>query len=590
MARHLLIALTLALAAALLPAQARAQGQNTCELVYQRGDWRSVGDPANRVISADGPLLVRCAAGEELRSDSAVIYQNINEVHLFGQVDYQDPTRSLTSDRATYNSQTGRLYATGNVVFTDKNRGSTLRGPELEYFRAGPGRPEPQAIATQRPHLTIVPKDRGDGKRRDPMEVDGDRITSVGERFVTAEGNVVMVSRDSRSTAAEAFYDADAERLELRRNAQVDGEDYDLTGDYIESQLADGQLQRILSRTDARLVSERLTVTGPQLQLFFERDLLQRLVSGQEQGKEAGRSVAVAKGFRMEADSIEALSPEQKLRTVTAIGTAKGESWDTAAVATAPIPVAGDSAGADSAAAPRDTATVRTVANVPRAMTEPPAALAEKDLLLADTIIGYFREDSAAADSTAADSAGAPRVLGTPVQRDTAGRDTAETELERLVAIGNARSVYRVRDDSVKAGQKRQAINYLNGDHIDLTFKEGEVDQARVRGLKRGVYLDPRAPGDTTRTDSAAARTNGPAGNRPGTATPATGQRQPATGRALPGTRPLPAGRGTAPRGTTPRTTPPQTPANPPRTPPSQQQQASPPQPQSTAPTTGGRR
>jgi hypothetical protein len=29
------------------------------------------GDPANRVISADGPLLVRCAGGEELRRDSA---------------------------------------------------------------------------------------------------------------------------------------------------------------------------------------------------------------------------------------------------------------------------------------------------------------------------------------------------------------------------------------------------------------------------------------------------------------------------------------------------------------------------------------
>ncbi|HEU0052593.1 MAG TPA: LptA/OstA family protein, partial [Longimicrobium sp.] len=377
--RRLLLPLAALLALA-LPAAARAQGgPNACELVRQQGNWQSIGDPANRVISAQGPLLVRCSGGEELRADSAVIYQTINEVHLFRQVDYQDATRALTSDQATYNSQTGRLYATGNVVFTDKTRGTTLRGPELEYFKAMAGRPEPQAIATQRPHLTIVPKSDRGGRRRSPMEVDADRVTSVGERYVTAEGNVVIVSDDVRSTAAEAFYDSDAERTELRRQAFVDHKDYDLSGDYIETTLKEGVIQKVIARTDAHLVSEKLDVRGPQLQLFFERELLQRMISSNEPGKGSGRSIALAKGFRMEADSIEALSPEQKLRQVNAVGAARGESWDTLAT---PRPVIADSAG-------RDTSTVRNVALRPA--TEPPAAVEEKDLLLADTIVGFFR-------------------------------------------------------------------------------------------------------------------------------------------------------------------------------------------------------
>jgi lipopolysaccharide assembly outer membrane protein LptD (OstA) len=219
-----------------------------------------VGDPANRVISANGPLLVRCANGEELRADSAVIYQSVNEVHLFRQVDYQDPGRSLTSDAAIYNSGTGRLFATGNVVFTDKNRGSTLRGPELEYYRAMPGRPEAQMTATQRPHVTVRPRGGGSGegrRRRDPMEIDGDRVTSLGDRYLTATGNVVINDNGTRSTAQEAFYDQTAEHVELRRQARVDNERYQLSGDLISSDLKNGSVSRVVAQREARLVSER---------------------------------------------------------------------------------------------------------------------------------------------------------------------------------------------------------------------------------------------------------------------------------------------------------------------------------------------
>ncbi|MDQ3389218.1 MAG: hypothetical protein M3483_06920, partial [Gemmatimonadota bacterium] len=133
-------------------------------------------------VSVAGPLRVDCSGGTVLRADSAVVYESSSEVHLFGRVDYLDPTRTLTSDYATYSSVTARLYATGNVVFTDQTRGSTLRGPELEYYRAIPGRPDAQVIAPQRPHLTVVPTNSQSGNR-EPLEIDADRITTVGENI-----------------------------------------------------------------------------------------------------------------------------------------------------------------------------------------------------------------------------------------------------------------------------------------------------------------------------------------------------------------------------------------------------------------------
>ncbi len=466
---------------------------------------------------------------------------------------------------AIYNSGTGRLYATGNVVFTDKGQGSTLRGPELEYFRAMAGRPQSQATATQRPHVTVTPKggNTAGARRRSPMEIDGDRVTSVGDRYMTATGNVVINDNGTRSTADEAYYDQVAGHVELRRRAQVTNEKYQLSGDFITSDLQNGSVSKVLAQANARMVSERLTVTGPQLQLFFERDLLQRMISGHQTGAgapegAAGRSVALSKGFRLEADSIEAITPEQKVRQVNAVGKARGESWDTLGA----VRVLVDTGGA---AVRPDTAT--------RVLTRPPDALDQKDLLTADTIIAYFSSDSARADSA---GRGRPRVVGRPaaaprdsgVARPGAGRsaqgaqargDSANTQIERLLAIGDAHSLYRTRSDSTRpASQQKPGINYLVGDRIDLRFKAGEVDVAHVRGLKQGLYLDPAQPGDSTaaadsagaaRRTGAGARTGTAGGARPSTARPAAA-RPPST------TTPSPGTRGGTPPATAPTPTP----------------------------------
>jgi hypothetical protein len=503
--KRLLLAVALALPCA-LPTGAAAQA-GTCTLVENRLlNRQDMGGFA--IIAVSGPLRVECEGGTTLRADSAMVFEASNEVQLFGRVDYRDPTRTLTSSYATYSSVTGRLYATGSVVFTDVARGSTLRGPELEYFRAMAGRPQAQVNAGQRPHLTVVPT--GNTRSREPLQIDGDRITSVGENFFSAAGNVVIHRSDLDASAAEATHDGTAQTLNLRGNAKISGERFDLSGETVDATLPQNKLERVVARRDAELASEKLRVDGPEIHLFFADDLLQRMVTrrtggvpttgagapsgaaarpaggaGQGGGAAQGgeeRPLVAATGLLLEADSVEAILPGQVLERVVAIGKAHGETVDTAGQPPA-------------ATGPR-----ARMAKQPRPAE--PGITRDRDWVVGDTITGFFaRKDSAvvAAARTAARAAG-----------DTASNPADEVELERVVARGAARSFYRVREEGEQIAE-RPGMNYLVAREIELTLEGGELDVADARGLQRGVYLDPTPVGAAGAQPGAA---------RPGTATP----------------------------------------------------------------------
>jgi hypothetical protein len=74
-------------------------------------------------------------------------------------------------------------------------------------------------------------------------------------------------------------------------------------------------------------------------------------------------------------------------------------------------------------------------------------------------------------------------------------------ELKRTVARGSALSLYRIDQkkpaaaaDTTGAGARapeRKGINFLSGSEIELTFEGGQLMVADVRGLEKGLYLDP---------------------------------------------------------------------------------------------------
>lgn len=454
-----------------LLAPARAQ-TGSCNLLESRQLDR---DPYTGIIQIQGPFLVRCEGGAELRAEQGTLNEFTRELVLIGSVYFQDPEQTLTADNASYSSLIGRLYATGNVVFTNRAEGSTIRGPELEYFRPMEGRPEALVNAGQRPHLTLKPKARPESS--EPLELDADRVSIAGQADLSAYGNVVIKRTDLDATAAEAQYNADTEGLELRGGANIRNEEFALDGEVIQARLAQGALEHVHARTDAALQGKELTVTAPDLQMFFTEDLLQRAVA---RGATDGRAVAVARNFRLEADSIDALTPGQQLDQVIAIGKARGAAMDTTRVDStlaAPAPEGVAAATADSV--PADSVPADTAARADSTASSAQDLIAQ-DWIVGDTLIGFFaRADSAArAQDPAADTAAV---------------------LRRVVARGAAQSLYRVEPrDSVAIRSGRRAVNYLAGETIELTFLEGEVELAEVTGLRRGLYLDPTVGNSTT--------------------------------------------------------------------------------------------
>lgn len=450
--------------ALLLAAAGSASAQaGSCDLVESQ---RVERNPITGIIQIEGPFLVRCEGGAVLRASQGTLSEYSRELVLVGNVHFEDPEQTLTADNATYTSPIGRLYATGNVVFTNRTEGSTIRGPELEYYRPMEGRPDAIVNAGQRPHLTLQPRERTEGS--EPLEIDADRVSIQGRSDLSAFGDVVIRRSDLDARAAEARYQEDTEALELRGNAEIRNEDFALAGEVIHADLAEGALEHVQARTGAALEGKDLTVTAAELQMFFTDELLQRAVARGGEGD--ARPRAVARNFRLTADSIDALTPGQELEQVIAIGRARGETVDTTRadsgeVAVAPAPPADTAAAPDSAASTLPDSAASAL------------ALIDHDWIVGDTLIGYFE----APDSLA--------------PADSAAVGDTTVVLRRIVARGAAQSLYRVEArDSAAAGDGRRGVNYLAGETIELTFEEGELDVAQVTGLRRGLYLDPLPP------------------------------------------------------------------------------------------------
>jgi lipopolysaccharide export system protein LptA len=492
--RSLLLAIMLA---PMLATAAAGQAQeDVCNAVIIP-TFQNAGD----IAYLTGPFLFRCTSGAELRADSGTANRITGELVLIGNVSFHDAERDLTAQQATYTRPIRRMYATGNAVFTNAAEGMTIRGPELEYFAVMPGRPEAQVNASNRPHLTIKPKK---GAKSDaPLDVDADRMTVLGKNDLSAYGSVVIKRPDLQATAAEARYDGDKESLELRQNAEVHGKDSVLRGEVIQAQLSGGKLQTVHSRTRAELQSKGLKVTAPDVQLFFQEELVSRTVARGDTSAASSRPVAVTPTFRLVADSIDAVAPRQALERVTAIGHARGETIDTARAHTAtPAP----------AKSPADTLAGGAAAK----------SLLDSDWIIGDTIIGYFLQRDSAQRAAAA----------------AAARDTS-VQLERLVARGSAHSLYRLEaTDTAKAAAApgapaaaapgpdsapaKRGLNFVSADVITLRMADGKVQGAELVGAGRGVYADPAPPGSAK---TPAAGTPSPAG-APAAGAPAAGGRE----------------------------------------------------------------
>ena len=304
---------------ATFPLALAGQGRERCDLV-QRDSTQltriaTPGGQGNVIVR--GGVDVRCPSKNvTLRSDSLESYGDDGRLLLFGNVRYNEPRLSLTSDFLTYDQRDERVFAQGNVDAKLPN-GSTLRGPAAEYYRAVPGvRTVERINATRRPTVTIAPRDTT-GRDTVPTTVIANNILMLGDSLVYAGGNVEVTREDVLARGDSMMLDSEREITELLRGPSIEGRrdrPYTLRGQRIELHGLNKALRSVISMGFANATSQDMTLASDTIHLMVENDLLQRAVAW---GPSRARAASAQQN--LVADSIDVRLPNQRIREMHAV-------------------------------------------------------------------------------------------------------------------------------------------------------------------------------------------------------------------------------------------------------------------------------
>jgi lipopolysaccharide export system protein LptA len=350
-----------------------------------------------------------------------------------------------------------------------------------------------------------------------PYIVDADRLVLRGGSDFLATGSVDITRDSLRAFADTAQYEQEAGRLALNGRAWVRSSGYDLSGKTVNIAVPGGQITQVRAVHDANLTGNQLTMNAPVITVFMTDGQMDRLVAtplprqqadSAEQSPAAGlrpgllgvlsdsaasapaagkgpqpsrdavrrpdvlhvlagsagrtptvpdsadlaRPVAFSAKFHITADSLDVRAPAQVLDKMYAVGNALGKSS------------AGDSLDVPSL-----------------------SEVARKDWIAGDTVIASFVKVEPKADQP---------------------HDSVHYDLDRLVARGNASSLYRMApsDSAFRPGIDPPAVHYVRGTDITIVLDSGQVDHMEVVD-PRGWHLEPltRAARDSLAADSAQA-------------------------------------------------------------------------------------
>jgi lipopolysaccharide export system protein LptA len=309
----------------LVPSIVTAQGRERCNFI-NTDSTRSTSEQTasgERNLFFGRGIRMRCPKSEiTLIADSLEYYGEQGRIYLVGHVHYDEPRLTLTSDFLTYYQRDERLVANGNVNAKLPN-GSTLKGPMAEYYRVIPNlRPATRLYSTGKPHITIQQKDSA-GRPAPPAEVDGNNILMVGDSLVYAGGQVVVTREDIIARADSMHIDTEREITVLLRSPSIEGRrgrPFTLFGDRIILSGKSRKLDRVISSSRARAVSEDMTLTSDTIDLRVANDLLQRAVAWGP-----ARARASSPTQQIMADSIDVIMPNQRVREMHAVRNAIAE-------------------------------------------------------------------------------------------------------------------------------------------------------------------------------------------------------------------------------------------------------------------------
>jgi lipopolysaccharide export system protein LptA len=421
---------------------ATATRAQECELL-RSPTFNAVGGGA--ITYFGGGVSFACPNNVRISSDSAIFVRETDRFDFMGNVRYVDDQRLLTAQQAQYARRERKVMAQINVVVTNRQDGSTLRANALDYYQPSDAVPEGRVDVHPggRPRGTLIRR-RANSTAIDTTIIDADRMQLIGERLFRGWGNVQTRRGTMTSSSQYAEFDEASSRMRLTGQAAVQSDTFRLRADSIEAVLVDGdEFKELHAHRNVIVESQQMDLNAPSVHLTFSDGQVERVIAvgGAKSAENAPQARAVSPDFVLTADSIDALSPKQKLETVIAIGKALGERIDTTANRDLP-------------------------------------ELIRNDWVRGDTIRAWF---------TDRDSAAAP-APGTRPSQVVAGDSTRV--LERILANGNpASSTYRMREEN--GDSAAISVNYITAKKLDVSFKQGEVAKVEAEGDIRGLYLQP---------------------------------------------------------------------------------------------------
>jgi lipopolysaccharide export system protein LptA len=436
-----------------------------------------------RLVFASQPV-VECDDGTRVQADSAEVNEAAGVTRFFGNVQFEDPTRTLTSEFAEFYDRQDRLFAWNGVVLTQTDEGTVMRGDTLEYYRASDFQPEDLLSMRGGRVESSLPPRSGTGS---PYDVESDRLTIQGEDRVTAVGMVSVVRDSLRAWGDTMTFNPDSDRLRLGGLARIEGANYDLRAAIIELLVPGDTLREVIAIERPVLTTDGLILNAPrEIRIDLLDGELQRLVAVgfPPPDPEAlpaptpgdtlplpprERPVAQAEDFVLTGDSLDIAAPGGVLDRVLAVGSGRGQS------------IREDSTEAQ------------------RAAREALPEVLRNDWIEGDTILALFVPTDMGATADGGAEPVPPTSPGDTALAAAASASSDTTEaayrLDRLIARGNARSLYRVApSDTTAAPDAPKAIHYVMGRVITVIMTDGEVERMDVEG-PRGLHLEPRHGG-----------------------------------------------------------------------------------------------
>lgn len=304
---------------------APASAQNCRFAVDSVGREGTISEtPTGTNYFAGGGVLFSCV-GTRIRmsSDSVASYGgSIGVVQFIGRVRYEDTTVVMTSNTGTYFRNGERWEARGDVITTNLESGSTLRGPSLDYYRVLNGtRDTAMMYAINRPRINYFPVDSA-GNREEAYIIDADRVRMRGNDQVWAGGRVVINRSDFVATSDSLRLDTgvrdDATLLGDPILRGLGRDSFTLKGKRVDLSLDNKELSYVLSQGRANAITADLDLKADTIGLDLEnRKLVQTLAWG-----DSLRPHAVSADFEIRADSLAFDTPGQQLTESRAFGRA----------------------------------------------------------------------------------------------------------------------------------------------------------------------------------------------------------------------------------------------------------------------------